>query len=229
MEEYHKINTIYKRDMANKKRLIEGDWSTPEFEYLQHNKWEFTEKVDGTNIRVKITRVANSCWVEYGGRTDAANIPPHLTEHLEETFPTYGPYRRDLMRPAFGKRHMDLLDWMLTKNLTDVVLYGEGFGPKIQQGEKYGDAVKFVLFDVKVGDWWLDRAGVEDVAKALDIPVVPVLGYGTLHDAVHWVKGDMGSKYGYFEAEGIVARPTVPMYTRKGERIIAKIKCRDFK
>ena len=31
------------------------------------------------------------------------------------------------------------------------------------------------------------------------------------------------------EAEGIVARPRVPMFTRKGERVIVKIKAKDFR
>jgi hypothetical protein len=35
MNEYHKIHTIFKRD--EKGKLIFGDFSRPEFEYLQHN------------------------------------------------------------------------------------------------------------------------------------------------------------------------------------------------
>ena len=52
MKEYHKIQTIFKRDPENKfKTLIYGEFSLPEFEYLKNNTWIFTEKVDGTNIR----------------------------------------------------------------------------------------------------------------------------------------------------------------------------------
>lgn len=50
MREYHKIDTLYKRDMDSpRKPLIIGDWSQPVFGYLADNQWEFTEKVDGTN------------------------------------------------------------------------------------------------------------------------------------------------------------------------------------
>jgi len=54
MKEFHKIQTIYKRDPATKHRtLVEGDFSLPEFGFLQNNAWVFTEKVDGTNnVRV---------------------------------------------------------------------------------------------------------------------------------------------------------------------------------
>ncbi len=53
MKEHHKIQTVYKRDPATKhKTLIADDFSLPEFEFLRNNEWIFTEKVDGTNVRV---------------------------------------------------------------------------------------------------------------------------------------------------------------------------------
>ncbi len=53
MNEYHKIQSIYLRDPETKhKRFLIGQWTLPEFEYLADNEWSFTEKVDGTNIRI---------------------------------------------------------------------------------------------------------------------------------------------------------------------------------
>ena len=52
VKEYDKIQTVFKRDMENRGAIIEGTFALPEFEYLQNNVWEFTEKVDGTNVRV---------------------------------------------------------------------------------------------------------------------------------------------------------------------------------
>ena len=48
--EYPKIQTLFKRDDRNV--IIEGDWSVPEFAYLADKPWRWTEKVDGTNIRL---------------------------------------------------------------------------------------------------------------------------------------------------------------------------------
>jgi hypothetical protein len=81
----------------------------------------------------------------------------------------------------------------------------------------------------------------------LGIESVPVIGSGTLHDAVdivssgitfdhngvvqRWytsIVGGLESRWGPFEAEGIVARPVVPLFDRKGQRIITKIKSVDF-
>ena len=74
----------------------------------------------------------------------------------------------------------------------------------------------------------LQRVDVEDVAAKLGIDVVPIIGEGTLHDAVTRAKAGIRSAWGDFQAEGIVARPKTELKTRSGHRLIAKIKCRDF-
>lgn len=207
MTEYHKIQSIYKRDMTSKRKtLLEGQWTLPEFEYLASNTWTFTEKVDGTNIRV----IFQNGGVTFGGRTEDAQIPAQLVTRLNERFL---PMAAKLAEVFDG----------------GAVLYGEGYGAKIQKGGgNYRADQDFVLFDVKIDDWWLQRADVEDVAGKLGIDVVPIIGEGTLHDAVAHAKAGIRSTWGDFEAEGIVARPKVELKTRGGQRMIAKIKCRDF-
>ena len=208
MSEYHKIQSIFKRDMTSKRKtLIDGDWTLPEFEYLAGNAWTFTEKVDGTNIRV----IFKDGGVTFGGRTEYAQIPAKLVERLNERF-----------LPLAAKLGEVFPDGA-------AVLYGEGYGAKIQKGGgNYRADQDFVLFDVRVGQWWLQRADVGDVAQKLGLDVVPVIGEGTLHDAVDRAKAGIRSAWGDFEAEGIVARPKTELMTRAGQRLVAKIKCRDF-
>lgn len=208
MNEYHKIQTIFKRDMTNKaKTLLEGEWAKPEFEYLANNKWSFTEKVDGTNIRIMF----QDGHITFGGKTDSAQLPAQLVGCLNERF-----------HPSMAEQLFNIFG-------CDACLYGEGYGAKIQKGGgNYRADQDFVLFDVRVGDYWLRREDVEDVAKKLRLDIVPIIGEGNLHDAIKLVKGDLLSTWGNFQSEGIVARPSVELKTRAGERIIAKIKCRDF-
>jgi hypothetical protein len=202
--EYHKINSVFKRD--EKTRRFLDEFSTPELEFLKDNLWEFTEKIDGMNTRVMWDGVR----VSFGGKTDNAQMPTKLLEKLRLIF------TEDKLREVFG----------LTEK---VVLYGEGFGVNIQSGGKYlKDGVDFILFDVLVGDWWLVREAVEDIAKKLDIKVVKVVGEGTLFDAVELAKKGFKSEFGDFVAEGIVLRPKVQLFSRKGERIITKVKYKDF-
>lgn len=210
MKQYTKINTVFKRDLQTK-HIIEGDYSLPEFEYLKDNKWIFTEKVDGTNIRV----MWNGEAVIFGGKTDEASIPVFLLYKLQELFE--GTQKRLLFKEKFA-------------DATEVCLYGEGYGKKIQKGgENYiADGVDFVLFDVKIGEWYLQREDVEDIAKHFGLKVVPIIGEGTLAEAIEKVRVGFNSQWGNFMAEGIVARPKTELKTRSGERIITKIKHRDF-
>ncbi len=206
MKEYHKIQTVFKRDPTNKhKTLLEGEYTVPLFEFLKDNRWAFTEKVDGTNIRVMLSESG----MTFGGRTDNAQIPAKLVERLYERFD----------------------EQFLKKQFPDgVCLYGEGYGAKIQKvGSCYRPDQDFVLFDVRIGHWWLERGSVEEIAKALDLDVVPVVGEGTLIDLVSLCREGFASRWGDFEAEGIVARPTVELMTRSGGRVITKLKTSDFR
>lgn len=206
--EYIKIPNIYKRETHGKNCLIEGEYSTPYLEYLSGNEWDWSEKVDGTNIRV----IWDGYRVELKGRTDRADIPKHLKERLEELF--CGNAKEELFESTFGGK--------------PVVLYGEGYGDKIQKnGGMYGK-VNFILFDVYVDGYWLNRDAVSDIAGVFDIKTVPVVGSGTLSEAVEYIKGHPKSTLREMELEGIVCRPKQEMFTRNGDRIIVKIKCRDF-
>lgn len=146
MKEYHKIETLFERDLEGSKKLIEGKFRNECVEYLKDNEWIFTEKVDGTNIRI----YWDGHKVHIGGRTDNANLPGDLVTYLYNLFMTNEV--EQLFEQKFG--------------LTEVYLFGEGYGGSIQAGSKYSKEKKFILFDVLVGDIFLRRDGIEDVAKA---------------------------------------------------------------
>lgn|SRR5574341_497754 len=207
MREYHKIQTVFLRDPAtNYKTLLVGEYARPEFGYLAQNEWAFTEKVDGTNIRVMWDGQA----VRYGGKTERASIPASLLARLQDLFD-------DIIPVAYPE-------------LDNLCLYGEGYGAKIQAGgENYkADGADFVLFDVQIGGLWLERENIADVAARLGIRVVPIIGRGTLWGAVSIAQQGFTSTWGEFPAEGLVMRPMVELQDRRGERIIAKIKTKDF-
>jgi len=204
MHPYPKIHSIFRRDKGGK---FTKEFACPEFEYLRDNEWMWTEKVDGTNVRVMWHCVAGE--VRFGGRTDRAQMPTFLIARLQELFPPKKFVRYDY----------------------DLCLYGEGYGAGIQRGGgKYkADGVDFVLFDVKVGDWWLRREAIEDIASWIGIMVVPIMGEGTLNGALDWVEDGLESRWGEFEAEGLVLKPKTELRDRAGRRIITKVKTKDFK
>lgn len=208
MDEYPHIDTIWKRDMANKGQIILEEYASPELEYLSYSEWIGTEKVDGTNIRV----MWDGTHIEYGGKTNNAQIPAFLVSKLRNYFDG----------ADFANKFSDS---------SEVCLYGEGYGARIQKGGgNYNSlGVDFVLFDVKVGEWWLRRPDIEDVAHFFNLKVVPIVFTGTLLEANDKVRLGIKSTWGDFDAEGLVLKPSVELLKRNGERIITKIKQKDFK
>lgn len=219
MAKYQKIQTLFLRD--DKNIIIPDQFTYPEFEYLKDNKWECTEKIDGTNIRIELdfnvhddgVREVN---VNFKGRTDEATIPAHLYRRLKELF--------------------DNVNWLEIFDITSttsITLYGEGYGTKIQKGGNYiSSGVDFILFDVKVDKWWLQRDAVEDIANKLNIKIVPLIGYMTIPEAVEYVRRGFKSTIAEnkdYEAEGLVLKTTTGLLRRNGERLITKIKTVDFR
>ena len=205
-KEYPKIQSIFKRD-ENTHYFIDGAFSLPEFEYLKNNRWVWTEKIDGMNMQVDWDGET----VRFGGKTDNAQIPSSLFNKLQEMFTI----------EKFKSLYSD----------TSMCLYGEGYGVKIRGGGKYiPDGVGFILFDVLIDGWWLKRENIEDIANKLKIDVVPIVGIGTLMNAVTVIKGrELKSKWGDFLVEGLVLKPKVELRTRGGDRVISKIKHKDYK
>jgi hypothetical protein len=209
MIEYNKIDTLYERDLEGSKKMIEGKFRNPTVEFLKDNIWQFTEKIDGTNIRVHW----NGHKVIFGGRTEDAQIPSHLLNKLIEMFGS--DEAEQIFEQKFGEM--------------EVTLFGEGYGPKIQSGGKYRPDVSFILFDVLISGNYQPRASVEDIAKAFGIDVVPIIFEGTIQEGVDFVKSNPKSTIGTAMMEGLVGRPKMELRDRVGKRVIVKIKVKDFK
>ena len=213
MRKYHKIETIYSRDNEGTKKLLPGVFRDPTIKFLQFNNWEWTEKVDGTNIRI----YWDGHTVTFGGRTDNAQIPAPLVNRLNELFG--GPVNEEIFEQCFGE--------------SEIILFGEGYGAGIQKGggNYISNGVDFILFDVLWNENYQPRYMVEAIARSFDVKVVPIVGTGNLNEAVAFIMGHPDSQIAEKprEMEGIVCRPAVELRNRNGERIIVKIKYEDFK
>lgn len=209
MTTYQKIPGPFVRDRATNK--LTSEFVSEELRALADLPvWDFTEKVDGTNVRV----IWDGYRVSFAGRTDNGQFHPDLFTFLNDSFG--GSDNETFFEQKFGTN--------------PAVLYGEGYGPKIQSGGIYRNDISFVLFDVKVGEWWLKREAVEDVASFFQIDVVPLVAQGvTLNEAIEMVKDGLTSRWGDFEPEGLVGTTAMGLRSRNGDRIIVKVKARDFK
>lgn len=193
---YPKIDTLWKRDDDGK---IIRSISRPEFENIRY--WHVTEKIDGTNIRI----LYNGSEPIFQGRTDKAVIPNLLLDHLKNVF------TKELLSKTFPE----------AKN--GIVLYGEGYGGKIQNGKKaYGIDESFILFDAWIDGWWLEPESVKKLAKDLGISYVPEFGIMSGLKLIEQYVKEL--KHG----EGIVARSHPLMLFRNGDPVMFKLKVRDY-
>ena len=212
MRTYEKVETLWKRDIEGTKKLMPGVWRDETVEFLSDLDWVWTEKIDGTNIRV----MWDGHTVTFGGRTERASIPAPLVNRLNELFGT--PEAEQMFEQLFGER--------------EVILFGEGYGAKIQGGggNYIPDGVDFILFDLLIGGNYQSRENVAKCATAFGVKVVPVVGVGTLTDAEAYVKTKPTSQIAAkpIVMEGIVCRPRCELLDRCGRRMIVKIKVKDF-
>lgn len=247
---YQKINTIFMRDAKNVIMPYEP-FVKPEFEYLRGLKWRGEEKVDGTNMRIEVTKskvlvpgvdmndtdaniVGVTFKVRFAGKTDNAQIPKNLLKHMEEK------YTDEKVLAALGlKDFIPVGEWSEHKwnSYEDIpniyTIYGEGYGEGIQSGGWYiKGGNEFIVFDVKVNDLYLKTDARDDIATKLDAPIVPLIGYFTLDEAIDYVRKGFRSEVAENPeakmAEGLVLRTDLGLRDRMGERLIVKVKYEDF-
>ena len=251
---YQKINTIFMRDAKNVIMPYDG-FTEPEFEYLRGLKWRGEEKLDGTNMRIEVTKA--EVWddpmepsklegveftVRFAGKTDNAQIPPKLQKFMEENYPD------EKVFAALGlKKFIPVEEWVEHKWVTSdgitpsydaipeiYTIYGEGYGAGIQKagGNYISNGVGFIVFDVKVNDIYLLTSARDEIATKLGAPIVPFMGYFTIDEAIDFVRKGFKSNIAEnkeFIAEGLVLRTDLGLRNRMGKRLIVKVKYEDFK
>lgn len=207
MIEYPKIETLFTRgEDFNVTDIVR----LPEFGLIKN--WYFTEKVHGQNIQIEYdTSVINNKQLHIYGRTARADLPKDLLEMLTTALPIE-------KFSEFGE---------------GIVLYGEGYGAGINNGGNYSPTKKFVLFDVKIGNWWLEPDDVKGIAIKLGIDYVPEL-IGDLDQAIEMVKQGFNSPLALkntgknHPAEGIIAKTIPGLRFRNGGRVMFKLKTEDY-
>ena len=244
---YQKINTIFMRDAKNVIMPYES-FVEPEFEYLRSLKWRGEEKIDGTNMRIEVTKA--EVWddlmepsvlegveftVRIAGKTDNAQIPPKLLAHMKEK------YTDEKVLASLGlKKFIPVNEWEIDHNWLEYeqipdmyTIYGEGYGVGIQKGggNYIKDGNEFIVFDVKVNNIWLKTEARDEIATKLGAPIVPFIGYFTIDEAIDYVRKGFKSVIAEnpdYMAEGLVLRTDLGLLNRMGKRLIVKVKYKDF-
>jgi len=213
-ETYQKIPTLYKRDPKTGK--VKEEYSAPLYKYLEGLEWVFTEKIDGTNLRIY--------WDGYNlkflGRTDDTNWAEAQIEYLNTTFNHEG--FKGLIEEKFGSKPL--------------VLFGELFGAVgncriMDYGSHYnpnGYGVRF--FDVKIAGKYLAYTNARGFITDLGQEFVPEVFRGDLSEGKIQLLKLPSTSVGkpHLIVEGFVAQPLMQIYNEKKERVIVKTRIEDF-
>lgn len=110
----------------------------------------------------------------------------------------------------------------------DVTVFGEAYGGSMQgMRDTYGDELRFIAFDVKIGDKWLNVEKAAKVAEDLGLEFVP---YEKGPATVEWVNAQRDATSvvavrrgcGQKPREGVVLRPLDELTTNNDSRVMAK-------
>ena len=118
---------------------------------------------------------------------------------------------------------------------SDVVIYGESYGGKLQGMSKtYGTSLKFVAFDVKIDEKWLNVPNAEDVCLKFELEFVDYNKVSTDLEELN-AQRDLDSTQAIRNIqeegkirEGVILRPLIEVTLNNGNRIIAKHKRDEF-
>jgi len=190
------------------------------------------EKIHGTSAHVRYQR--------------ESKIPSCVGEEHLGDFPQVKTIEK-LVFFSGGEKHdrfVELFDYQsLLKRFSeifpdgavDVTVYGEAYGGKCQGMSKtYGKDLRFVAFEVRVGDTWVNVVTAEQIVRELGlefihyrrIPATMVsIDHEMMLDSVQAIRNGMGPG---LMREGIVLRPLQEMVRNNGARVIAKHKRPEF-
>lgn len=123
------------------------------------------------------------------------------------------------------------IQWCESTGHLEITIYGEAYGGK-QQGmsHTYGPDLKFIVFDVKIGNSWLDVPKAEKVTKTINLEFVDYEYISTDLEAVDAERdkpSTQAKRNGVGDdkiREGVVLRPPFEVTLNYGSRLITKHK-----
>lgn len=172
---------------------------------LSKTGWQYKRKLDGQNMRV-FWDGDQALW---NGKSDKFTCNSVLTKYMNETF------LEEIFEEKFDRN-------------IKVVLFGEHMGPGVQGNELKLKTSEFVLYDVNINDYWQSPKNIQEIAGYFGIktcydymPEMP--DCDTLDSLI-----DRVSTGEFKDWEGIVATPAIECKNQRGDRMIVKIKNRDY-
>lgn len=167
------------------------------------------EKIHGTSQHISWSAGAGALSLFPGGNKMETMLPLFNLEELKQKFIALGHDK--------------------------VTIFGEGYGGKCQgMSATYGKETKFVAFEVRIGETWLNVPNAHDVCNKLGIEFVDYVLIDTTLENIDRERDKpsvQAVRNGILEPkmrEGVVLRPLNEVLDHRGNRIVAKHKRAEF-
>lgn len=184
----------------------DGMYRDPMVAFLANNSWEIRRKIDGENIRIRWDG-EQALW---NGKTNNFVCSGDFHNYMNGTF------LEEIFEEEFGRDK-------------EVIIFGEKMGPKTQGNELKLDEDEVIIYDVCIDGYWLDKWAVKNIADYFKIRTCyDLMGPDVQHE---WRLPMIinAVAHGQFEDwEGIVAVPKVECRDQKRNRVIVKVKNKDY-
>ena len=211
---YEKFSSPFKKDdkYLNTEELAQ---------YLPIGNWIKTEKIDGTNIRIILTKPD-----EEGNRETLIGSRKLVLNPEDKGSKIYMSCLKEVNLHKIAEYFKDV-------NST-VIIYGEGYGAGVQKGGIYSKEKDYRVFDIRIGKAYQDFEYVKKVCVDNQLNLVPVYSdvdeitykecLETLRnfDKTLITDGDGG------KPEGLVYKFEPVLLNKYGERLLFKVKFKDF-
>ena len=194
-------------------------------EILMFKECYAMEKIHGTSVHLSFNKINNDPY---------PNSYPEDHEFVKWELKYFsGGENHDKFKEVFNET--ELLDKFKELDIEKMVIFGEAYGGK-QQGmsHTYGKELKFIAFDVKIGESWLSVPDAESIVNDLGLEFVDYKKVSTDLGDLDYERDrpSVQAKRNGIEEdkmrEGIVLRPLIELRKNNGARIICKHKGEKF-
>lgn len=226
---YDKILAPLARDTAKSKYVDIMKFSRPEFEMLANVKWNWTLKIDGSNVNV----IWDGERVSYVGHTEKTQFNDRTKKFLDETFCT--SEAETVFEDLYGEQPVKISMEFVSKDMN--------------QNYGYVDGAVFVfdIFNGSTGKVWTSEETLDAFVSKFEgsnVFVAPFIGYMNIWNAIDVVKAyeviwnrhpekwksedKIKNPLGPYVIEGLVGRLPYELFDNNGNRVITKVKCKDY-
>jgi len=213
---FGKFSSPFKKD----EKFINTDELSQE---LPVGKWIKTEKIDGTNIRIILTKIED----EFIDRDILVGSRKLILNQDDKSSKQYVDCLKEINLNKIKEYFKDVK--------STIVIYGEGYGAGIQKGGIYSKDKNFRVFDIRIGEAYQDFEYVNKVCIDNQLNIVPVFSTVdeiTYKECVESLKNfneTLINEGSGGKPEGLVYKFEPVLLNKYKERLMFKVKFKDFK